>query len=61
MGQSIFKLSHFHGNFMETGSATDVMLCSLADDQRQLEKRATNTGMHFELLQITYSLKKTLC
>lgn len=43
---------------METGSATDVMLCSLADDQRQLEKRATNTGMHFELLQITYSLKK---
>lgn len=37
------------------------MLCSLADDRRQFEKRATNTGMHFELLQITYSLKKTLC
>lgn len=46
---------------METGSATDVMLCSPADDRRQLEKRATNTGMDFELLQITNSFKKTLC
>lgn len=45
---------------METGSATDVMLCSLADDRRQFEKRAATTGMHLELLQITYSLKKTL-
>lgn len=40
---------------METGSAADVMLCSLADDRRQFKKRTTNTGMHFELLQITYS------
>lgn len=46
---------------METRSATDVMLCSLADDRRQFEKRATNTGMHFELLQITNYLKNTLC
>lgn len=35
------------------------MMCSLAEDKRQFDKRATNTGMHFELLKIT-TLKKNL-